>query len=282
MLKKIMIIGLFLAACSWTGNILYYNSQKLDKPIMLEHYYEFAKEYDTNFRLHYITDLRETNDIVMVDFPELEQRGIFIHFDQFFEQGNKYRHHQIKTLNLNTWDNPFKGIDGDIVINEMRAHLRNGETIIYPIGEIVWRDSSEVPFESTSGESSSDGTGYASFSVKEGSFEITDVNIRGGDRLGNFLIKINNQPYEVRGRSNLQEQKGNTKHFTSNHLYVDYSLTFEESDPNRWNFYNLMPTIVGTKENGNAFELDIYVSQYAYFSEDDLKNYLSAKKKGKR
>jgi hypothetical protein len=69
--RKYVILGLVLLIIAWVGNIYYYENHKLKKPLFIKHYYDIKNGMDF-FRLYFIDNINEKNEISYVSFPELE------------------------------------------------------------------------------------------------------------------------------------------------------------------------------------------------------------------
>ncbi|QFT89698.1 hypothetical protein FIU87_13635 [Bacillus sp. THAF10] len=281
MLKKFIFTGVLLAIVSWAGNMYYYNSQQLERPIMMKHYYELPKEHIDFFRLHYITNKVEQMDIAWVEFPELGEHHLAISSDQSHDQGNYYQSHKIKTLHLTTYHDSLPKQKEDIILTKMTAHFTNGDSHTYEIGEIVFKESNRGPFQFRGSGGSSDGTGYDNMSSSEMGLEVTDVTIRGHERLGNFSLTINKQEFEPKSKENgitTMKLQGKEEALPIRFLNVKHAFSFESDDPNRFHFYSIIPIINGLKENGEPFKQDFHANYEPYFSEKELKQYMKAAK----
>ncbi|KMJ59955.1 hypothetical protein AB685_03655 [Bacillus sp. LL01] len=281
MLRKILFFGILLTVVSWIGNGLYYVNQQLDKPIILLHYYDLPKNHNSQFNIYYIGNKMEDRDIVSVEFPQLHGKEYAITMQGSYDIDDSFTHHKLRVLDFMVDEEILKELENDLTLTEMTVHLASGETYTYPLGEVIFKEDSKGPLGFSASGSSTEGAGYTYLVKPVDDIQISGIKMRAHDKLGNFQLSINNKELEIHSKEDgytLLKLSDDSARITDRNISIEYRFEFLEDDPNRWNFYQLTPAIVGEVGEGVPFEHDFFLSQHAHFNKKDIKEIIKASK----
>lgn len=162
--KLLWPIVLILVAASWAGNIWYYQSMQLKKPVFLKHFIMVSGNQSDRIELSYLENKMKGRKVTGIRLEELPMLQF-----QINPHPNSYKY-QVLGKAYGEWrtEDAAQMEKVPITINEATVYYSEGQPERVPIGEIkvVW-DQSEGLFEMSSSGGSSDGTGRYSVTVKQ-------------------------------------------------------------------------------------------------------------------
>ncbi|WP_078379904.1 hypothetical protein [Sutcliffiella halmapala] len=269
---EILRIGIIILFLSWIGNTVYFASQQLDEPIVLQHFYELPLSDDYYFEIYYITNKNDPVDLSFVEFPELEEldyRHLITRHGQVRDEQN-FSHHSVKSIGFQIQHEDItKGKYDDIVLTEMRTFKPNGEVKTYSIGEIKLYSDKRGPFEMHSTGSSSDHNGFDMVRATE-SITITDLKFSFLDKLENSIqLWMNKEELQIID-SQIDSSLFPKVLNQGDWLEVEHRFQFTEGNFNRFHHYYLAPTLLGKTADGKEFEHQLSIQYRPYISKKEL------------
>lgn len=126
---------------SWIGNYLYFQSNQLDQPIFLDHYYETYIQDESYLTFYYLSN--KTDDAVInqvtidgIDLYPVLDLGLLWSSSPTFEQ--EFTHQYLKSVTLDLAPVPFPLQESDDVwtFGEINVNFSNGQTLTTDIGKV--------------------------------------------------------------------------------------------------------------------------------------------------
>lgn len=238
-----VIMGLVLLLVLWTGNIFYYQKHVLKEPLFIKHYYD-VKQGMENFRLYYIDNINQKNEIAYVIFPEI---GYEYTRTEIFKSNSDNRYYNLNIINVIRNANSDNGIPEGMknkVLTKARVYFTNGKTLDVDIGRIyLYSDGMEkYTLDSVSSMGSSDNTGSTIFSSPD-DLKIYGVGSKFPELMNDIiLISINGVPLrEVKFPINVKK---------GDNITVGYKFQFDSENINRNNAYDFPVYILTENEAG--------------------------------
>jgi len=177
--KFLWPIVVLLIAASWIGNVWYYQSMQLEKPIFLKHYMIINGNQSDRIELAYLENKKKGRKVTGIQLEELPMLRF-----QIDPHPNSYRH-QVLGKAYGEWRTEEAGQmeKVPVTIKEATVYYSEGQPEKVPIGEInvVW-DQKESLLEMSSSRGSTDGTGQYSVTVKQ-PLTLEQVDYSFSDRL---------------------------------------------------------------------------------------------------
>ncbi|URN92969.1 MAG: hypothetical protein NAG76_14080 [Candidatus Pristimantibacillus lignocellulolyticus] len=162
--KYLWTIVVLLIMGSWGGNVWYYHSMQLEKPIFLKHYMILNGNENDWIQLTYLENKMKGKKVTGIQLEELPMLRF-----QIDPNPISYRH-QVLGKAYGEW-NVEEGQQMEkvpVTIKEATVYYSEGLSEKVPIGEInVFWDQRENILETSSSSASSDGTGQYSVTVKQ-------------------------------------------------------------------------------------------------------------------
>lgn len=249
--KKYVLLGLLLLTAAWLGNIFYYQKHVLKEPLFIKHYYDVKQGMDS-FRLYYIDNINQKNEVAYISFPEIEEGYTST---EIWQHNSDNRYYNFKIINVRT-----NGVsDGNIpenlinkVITKAIVYLNNGKSFDVDIGKIyLYNDrSDERILHSIRTMGSSNNTGSTTFTSPAHS-KIYGVSTKFPELMDGMLnVSINDIP--------LEDVKFPINVNMGDNITVNYGFKFDRKDINRNNAYEfsidlLTENSVGEKGVNSAF-----------------------------
>ncbi|PZD97137.1 hypothetical protein DNH61_04420 [Paenibacillus sambharensis] len=181
--KYILPTILLLITASWIGNIWYYESMQLDKPVFLKHYMILNGNQSDWIELTFLENKRDGKKVTGIKLEKLPQ----VRFE--INPPNRNYRYQVIRKAYGSWngeENPPM-VREPLIITEATVYYSEGPPEKVPIGEIhiMW-ERSEGLLESVSSGGSSDGTGQYTVNVKE-DLTLEQVDYSFSDRLSSLF-----------------------------------------------------------------------------------------------
>lgn len=177
--KLLWLIIPLLITASWVGNLWYYQSMQLEKPIFLKHYMVLNGNYSDWIELTYVENRKNGKKVTGIRLDELPMLRF-----QINPHPDSYRH-QVLGKAYGEWKKEDLGQMEEMPfsIKEATVFYSEGPPERVPIGEIkvVW-EKSEGLLQTTSSGGSSDGTGHYSVTVNQ-PLVLEQIDYSFGDRL---------------------------------------------------------------------------------------------------
>ncbi|MEC0309592.1 hypothetical protein P4H67_22815 [Paenibacillus lautus] len=170
--KWYYVLAILFVACSWVGNVWYYESNQLGRTVFLEHHVETREGGGRVFDLYYVEDKRadkKLSSIRIEGYPE----QIITPYPQYAEYQRQDLGKIMVNLNKPAPEEEGTGeqLKEPVLVREITALYSDGTSERVDIGEIyiwpgVYDQEDQDPISWTSGGSSSDNSGYESAVVK--------------------------------------------------------------------------------------------------------------------
>ncbi|GAA0847427.1 hypothetical protein GCM10008915_55210 [Bifidobacterium pullorum subsp. gallinarum] len=168
--KWYYVLAILLVACSWIGNVWYYEANQLGSTVFLAHHVETSDREGHVFDLYYIEDKRADKTLSTIRIEGYPEQ-IVTPYPKYAEYQRQYLGKMMVNLN-----NPARGqgvaeelLKEPVLVREITALYSDGTSEQVDVGEIyIWPGTyNEVkPVEWTSVGSSSDHSGYNSAVIK--------------------------------------------------------------------------------------------------------------------
>ncbi|MEC0206122.1 hypothetical protein P4H39_26270 [Paenibacillus lautus] len=170
--KWYYVLAILFVACSWVGNVWYYEANQLGRTVFLEHHVETREGGGRVFDLYYVEDKRADKTLSSIRIEGYPEQ-IITPYPQYAE----YQRQDLGKImvNLNKPAPEEEGIGEQlkepVLVREITALYSDGTSERVDIGEIyiwpgVYDQEDQDPISWTSGGSSSDNSGYESAVVK--------------------------------------------------------------------------------------------------------------------
>lgn len=168
--KWYYVLAILLAACSWIGNVWYYEANQLGRTVFLEHHVETREGGGRVFDLYYVEDKQADKRLSSIRIEGYPGQ-IVTPYPRYAEYQRQYLGKMMVNLNAPEQKGTGEKLEEPILIREVTAHYSDGSSEQVNVGEIyvwpgVYRQEERDPISWTSGGSSSDHSGYDSAVVK--------------------------------------------------------------------------------------------------------------------
>ncbi|WP_128893595.1 hypothetical protein [Longirhabdus pacifica] len=152
---KFIWVGFIVFLISWGGNLIYFQSQQLEEPIFLDHYYEPFVDNDWGLTFYYLSNKRDTStaSYVTIDgeimYPETYPSSFFFFSNQtvpYYKE--EYRHHYLKSLTISNFNDVIAhhvNEEGVWIFEEITVHFDDGRSVNANIGEVRIRERRTEP-----------------------------------------------------------------------------------------------------------------------------------------
>ncbi|QUI24595.1 hypothetical protein HZI73_20815 [Vallitalea pronyensis] len=299
--KKALVIGLSLLLMSVIGNIWYYEAQRIDEPIVLQHYYEISLRQGENMmEVYYITNKNDGAKLIDIYFPKYDLQ-MYVKHDQIYQYKYYDLHNDYMTFYISE-DMEQANID-DMILDEAVVTFNNGIKQTIHIGKIMagGRKGSGQIHGTMSGSSS---TGEAKV-VYEVHKDITIHHISTNlyeESKGLVKMAMYTDHGRVQARSNAgsKEKIQEQEHFHGKNIktipYVpikDISLPFKATkslevctyipapeDERKFNVYNLRYALHFEDVNGDqGIEYLLNIDYRPDFANRSLKDFIKSRGK---
>ncbi|CAM3572559.1 hypothetical protein [Marinicrinis lubricantis] len=263
------IFSLLLIA-SWGGNVWYYESQKLEKPIYLEHYYEISTDLLSHMSIYFITNRdseREpyqfrVNDDIVLNVAQVRTRD---------ERGRlQLREAAVMPVS----DQIFRNLENSLRFEQATVYYSDGLVDTVSLGEIIVhpRSQSEYDLEFSFSSSSSNGTGRWGSTVQE-DITVASVTHSFPELLSDSIdILVNGKSYVDTTAFPLTLNKGDP-------LGGSYIFQLDNEDVRRFHAYQLMITM--KDEQGHIINVQ-YINEQPQLYDEHLRSYVRLRKGGER
>jgi len=214
-------MGIVLIVLIWTANLVYFETQQLSEPLVLNSYYELHLREIVTFDIYYLMNKGDDNRLIQVILPE--GRSLRVDSDN---TESTYTHHNLKRASVIMNKDDIEGLldDGDYSFTDVELKFSNGEKVNTEIGEIIIHqgqedDLDDSPLQFSSGGSSNNNMGFTILSVKK-PVVIHSLNYQWQEELKDFLQIYINTSQETLAeiadvqRSNVSPDKLHTKLFS--------------------------------------------------------------------
>lgn len=169
--KWYYVLAMLLVACSWIGNVWYYETNQLGRTVFLEHHVEIREGGGRVFDLYYIEDKRADKTLSTIRIEGYPEQ-IVTPYPRYAEYQRQYLGKMMVDLNKPT---PEQGVTEEqlkepALVREITALYSDGSSEQVDVGEIyIWPGiyNGNNSVEWASGGSSSDHSGYDSAVIKQ-------------------------------------------------------------------------------------------------------------------
>ncbi|SDX05225.1 hypothetical protein [Paenibacillus sp. CF384] len=261
----IWLLALAVAA-SWVGNVWFYESQKVDKPIFLKHYYEMPESLLQHMRLYYLTNKDSSREPYQVELAD----GIMLHVEHIETRDEKGRL-QLREAVLSPSSIAIGQLKEQLTVDQFRVYYNDGFEDTVEIGKlIIHPDKQALPLESNFTRGSSDGTGGDGYIARR-DIEITAVTNSYADLLGSgFELMLNNGSVKASDFSAfpIQLRKGDS-------FSMSYRFLLSKGDIRQFDVFQLM--VVAEERNGNPAGV-MFINKQPDLYEKDLSKYVRLRK----
>ncbi|CAM4188290.1 hypothetical protein PATA110616_00015 [Paenibacillus tarimensis] len=257
--KYILPIFLLIVTASWAGNIWYYYSMQLDKPVFLKHYITLNGNQDDWIELSFLENRRIGKKVTGIELEKLPQLRFEIH-----PPNNDFKY-QVMRKAYGFWngeENPPMEKE-PLIITEATVYYSEGPPEKVPIGEIhVMWERSEGLLESISSGGSSEGTGQYTV-IAEEAITLEQVDYSFSDRLNSkfeFSVVSPNGPVT---EMPIQLDAGDT-------LIFDYAWKIPSDTATAFEVYRTNFLLTYTTGDGEIIHDRIPISFNHYLSENQV------------
>lgn len=134
----ILYIGILMIIVSSIVNITYLKSQKLDKPVFFEHYYETLVYENDNRTMdfYYLTNADDKTKVVEIYFPDINEN---IYFAVNNSNVTNYKYYNVTKVNvmMSLDKGTYLQMDKEIVLENAVVYFSNGDNMEVDLGKIV-------------------------------------------------------------------------------------------------------------------------------------------------
>lgn len=260
------IFSLLLIA-SWGGNIWYYESEKLAKPIYLEHYYEIPPELMSHLSIYFVTNRdseREPyqlrlNDDVILNVEHVNTRS---------ERGRL----QLREVIVSPSSDQILKIKNSLRFEQATVYYNDGLVDTVSLGDIIIHPNPQRAYEMkfSYGKSSSDGTGRSGFTVQE-EMTIASVSHSFPENLSDSIeILANGKSYRDSSAFPMTLYKGDS-------FEMSYTFRLHDNDVRRFHAYLLMITHKDEQGRNSGVQ---FINEQPRLSDEHLRSYVRLRKGG--
>ena len=277
----------------YVGNLIYYQTQQIDGPFFLSHYYdvEFREDRNPTVELYYVTN--KQHELGHIDIPGVDRA--YVIYDHFYQQ---FPHFQIKKAVVE--------IQGQYVadalsIKEIDVQFFNEDLKKYSIGEMILRPPSDIGSEQTiahlASGGSSDHTSFSAFEINEQmelvGYEYAFEN-KLSDELELFLDYENEELRDFKEKIQTKEYDEEFDYMQRNmwtisglkmsevpfpitvkkndHIKVNSAFRFDEDSRNENKFYRFDVRLLFETEEGSKLVARNYMNYQPHFTSSEIKN----------
>jgi hypothetical protein len=228
--KKALLLLLLAVAVVWGGNLWYYKSQKLEKPLFLQHYYEIPISLADHLTLYYISNTDSTRTPYKFQLPDGTDLNV---------ENNRIRDRrgrlQSNEVVVSPPKNAFEAITEPMKFEQLDAYYNDGFVDTVPIGEIIIHPNpkaQESPLKMNFSGGSSNGTGSTGYNVE------ADVSIRAvSSSFPELLSDV--MDIEFHGRNLTDIHAFPLSLHAGDHTSLSYQLQFPNDDPRRFHAFHI-------------------------------------------
>lgn len=171
--KWYYVLAILFVACSWVGNVWYYEANQLGRTVFLEHHVETREGGGRVFDLYYVEDKRADKTLSSIRIEGYPEQ-IVTPYPKYAECQRQYLGKMMVNLNKPAPEEEApeeEQLKEPVLVREITALYSDGTSEQVDIGEIyiwpgVYDQEEQHPVSWTSGGSSSDNSGYESAVVK--------------------------------------------------------------------------------------------------------------------
>lgn len=259
-IKLLWSIVLLLMTASWVGNVWYYHSMQLEKPVFLKHYMILNGNQSDWIELTYLENKKEGRKVTGIRLEELPMLRF-----QIDPHPNSYRH-QVLRKAYGEWRTEEAGQmeKVPVTIKEATVYYSEGQPEKVPIGEInvVW-EKRESLVETSSSRGSSDGTGQYSAIVKQ-PLTMVQIDYNFSDRLSSMFELSMADGDEPIPQLPIRLAAGDP-------LTFNYKWTIPEETPAAFEVYKAYILLTFKTEDGRTVYDRIPINFNHYLSEKQIK-----------
>lgn len=306
MKEKFLWIGIVLSFVCWAGNYLYAESQTLEQPIFLEHYYESKNSKEVHLEFFYLSNKKNPVRVTNVNIDE----NIRSYVDRSYNYNlmtnsnipvvNEYIHQYLQSVYVRI---PVESIPPEgFTFEEMEVWYSGAsEPVTVNVGEVVLKGDYEQDriLNNQYSGSSNQNREAASFKVKE-SFTLNNISIPFSKIEDQVQIKLYipdeeaNQSLEdmkddspvpdwLKGGLNADWDtvRGTPLHedmFPIKMNKGDTFTLFVYLDPDRLSYFDFGLKLEGITQEGKTFSTDMYIHDTPYLEEEDINQLHNAQK----
>ncbi|MRH43794.1 hypothetical protein GH741_14040 [Aquibacillus halophilus] len=299
MRERFLWAGITVIIMSWFGNYLYFQSQQLDEPIFLDHYYqmyhsEAVQEIPLTF--YYLANKQNPMEVNYIEMNGIEAYPVsnnvgFTMFNNNQPQINyrqEFTHHYLMEVTVtirNDMDKVVNENDEAWSFNTMDVYFSNGEHINANIGEVVIQSHHNQPLvlDTRSGGSSNQHRSAVSM-VANQPIRIQDISVPFDRLTDDVSIKVGlneansnkmisspgvNQALDLPWEE-LQAPTVEAIMFPFDLAKNDFMGLYMQFDSNRTSYYQFDIQISGTRDDGQPFVSGVPINDQPYLDENDL------------
>ncbi|WP_248930207.1 hypothetical protein [Paenibacillus hamazuiensis] len=212
----------------WGGNLWYYESQKLERPLFLMHYYEIPASLFEHMSLYFVTN----NDVKRVPFRLELPNGLQLRVERVSNRDEKGRLQLCEAI-VSPQSGVIDSLDRTVSFDRLRVYYDDGLVDTVRIGEIIVHPNprSQYPLQSTHSKGWSDDTGSVGYIVRN-DVAITSVTYS--------FPNILNQAVDVRLNGHMPNfALFPLKLRADDSVQLDYSVQLPDNDFRRFHAYQL-------------------------------------------
>lgn len=292
---KRLLVGICSVALLYLGNILYFQTQQLDGPFFLKHYYDVKVNENgmTRIELYYVTNKQEQILNVFIpgmDFTRVSYDGVYQDFP----------HYQIKKAVVEV-DRMNK--EEVLTHTKLDVQFAHAGLIEYEIGEIIFRLSittdteTESPVRFLAAGSSSDYTGYSLFEMVE-PVQLVEIDFPfhhalkdelhifvdfDNDDINGFKEKLQSSELDEEMEEFVRKHMWNVQGIELNNLplpiafekndsvKVNSAFMFDETSLQKHSVYEFSIRLLFETEDGMKTVVRSHLNYQPYFSNRDIR-----------
>lgn len=261
--KLLWLIVPLLITASWAGNLWYYQSMQLEKPVFLKHYMVFNGNDSNWIELTYLENRKDGKKVTGVRLEELPM----LRFQINPNPDAYYQHQVLGKANAEWRKEDFGEVEQvPLSIKEATVYYSEGPPEKVTIGEIkvVWEKRDGLLQMSSSG-GSSDGTGHYSVTVNQ-SLVLEEIEYSFGDRLSPIfeLSAAGGYGDEPIPQLPIRLKAGDPLKFS-------YKWNIPEEMPAASDVYRVYISLTFKTEDGRTVRDRVTVNFNLYLSEEQIK-----------
>ncbi|WLD91736.1 hypothetical protein [Alkalihalobacillus sp. AL-G] len=308
MKEKFLWGALLIVIISWIGNYTYLQSQQVEEPIFLDHYYEVPAEENLGLKFYYLAN---KNDQSQVNFVEMDDVRAFPvengGFEMFTDNNpvhfeREFRHQQLRSVLIKM---PIDKIhltgEEHWSFETMTVHFTNGTVMQSDIGKVVILPKLQyIPMFEMLMSGSSNQHGSEKMLSATQAFAIQDITVPFANEVANDIaIKLDLDQQKLK-----QSQKM-TKKGIRPEWYMDardkkwsdipgvsslvdelYPIEFKEDDllrlsilfnPDRQSYFQFGIKLKGETTDGETFIRPTPIIDHPFLDEEDVDKIIEKK-----
>ncbi|MDL4841178.1 hypothetical protein [Aquibacillus rhizosphaerae] len=296
MKERYLWIGVIVILLSWGGNYFYFQTQQLENPIFLNHYYQMYHNEEANeipLTFYYLTDKKEPLDVNYVEMNGIQAYPTYNHdgFTMFndsqpqiqYEQEFNHQYLMSTTISIRTDTESIFNTDNSWSFSNMEVFFTNGEHVTANIGEVVVQPYHGQSLLETRASGSSNQHRSVTSMVATEQLSINEISLPFKELEGDVSVKVGldegpgvNRGLEVPWED-LQAESLQKTMFPFDLTKNNQLRLYTYFNPESMDYYQFEIEIKGTTEDGESFTSGTMINNQPHLEEADINKIIELK-----